>query len=139
MTATGRGFYFAPKKRNAQPEWEHQVALFQWARNPAVRTRHPELRLLAASLNGVHLSKAQAGKAYAAGMLKGEHDVRLPVPRGPYVGLSIEMKAGKNKPTPEQMEYGELIAAEGWDVAYCWTWEAARDALVAYLARGFDA
>ena len=117
-------------------EFKEQSALFEWARNPAVVRVYPALRLLSCSLNGVKLSKAQAGKAKAAGMLKGEHDVRLPVARGGYAGLSIEMKAGKNKPTPEQLEYGEQIADEGWLVCYCWSWTDARDEIVSYLHSG---
>lgn len=122
------------RKPRKGPEFQQQAALFEWARNPAVVRNYPELRLLSCSLNGVKLTKAQAGKAKAAGMLKGEHDVRLPVSRGGYMGLSIEMKAGKNKPTAEQLEYGDLLAAEGWCVRYCWSWEEARDEILNYLA-----
>lgn len=115
-------------------EFSHQCSLFEWA--GYAKATHPELRLLTASLNGVRLTKAQAGKAKAAGMRKGEHDVRLPVARGGYIGLSIEMKFGKNKPTPEQIEFGELLEAEGWCVRYCWSWDEARDAILSYLKAG---
>jgi hypothetical protein len=66
-------------------------------------------------------------------MLKGEHDITLPVARGEYHGLSIELKAGKNKPTPEQLEYGERLKAEGWYVAYSWDWQEAADIIKKYL------
>lgn len=112
-------------------EFDEQCNLFTWA--AYAKAAHPELKLLIGSLNGVHLSKAQAGKAKAAGMRKGEHDVRLPVARGGYIGLSIEMKFGKNTPTPEQREYGELLAQEGWQVAYCWSWIVAQEIILQYL------
>lgn len=115
-------------------EFAEQCALFEWS--GYAKATHPELKLLSSSLNGVKLTKAQAGKAKAAGMRKGEHDVRLPVARGGYIGLSIEMKYGKNKPTPEQLEYGELLEAEGWRVVYCWSWIDARDAILDYLKAG---
>ena len=124
------------RKPRAQPEFQHQSALFTWARNPAVLAAHPELALLSCSLNGVKLSKAQAGKAKAAGMLSGEWDVRLPVARGPYVGLIIEMKAGKNKLTPEQKDYGFAMAREGHALAVCYDWEVARDAILMHLRLG---
>jgi hypothetical protein len=120
--------------RRKQPEFEHQCALFTWARMPVVRARYPELALLCASLNGVPLDKVSAGKAFASGMRAGEHDISLRVLRWPYTGLSIEMKAGKNVPTCEQLEYGALIAAQGWCVKYCWSWEEAKAELEAYLA-----
>lgn len=124
------------RKPRAQPEFQHQSALFTWARNPAVLAAHPELALLSCSLNGVKLTAAQAGKAKAAGMLKGEWDVRLPVARGPYVGLLIEMKAGKNTLTPEQKDYGLAMAREGHALTVCYDWEAAKAAILTHLALG---
>lgn len=122
-----------PKKRRAEPEFQHQSALFTWARNPAVLAQYPALDLLSCSLNGVKLTAAQAGKAKAAGMLKGEFDIKLPVARGGWIGLIIEMKAGKNKKTPEQEWYGLRMSDEGHLAWTCWDWEAARDIITGYL------
>ena len=123
------------RKRRAEPEFQMQAALFTWARNPAVLKKYPALALLEGSLNGVKLTAAQAGKAKAAGMLKGAHDVTLPVARGMWTGLSIELKAGKNKPTEEQIEYGQRLAAEGWRICFVWDdWEAAMGEIVDYLS-----
>ncbi len=124
------------RKPRAQPEFQHQAALFTWARNPAVLAAHPELALLSSSLNGVKLTAAQAGKAKAAGMLKGEWDVRLPVARGPYHGLILEMKHGKNKLTPEQIEYGDAMVREGWNRAVCYDWTTAKEVIEWYLRLG---
>lgn len=121
------------KASRASPEFEHQRNLFTWARNPAVEAKYPALRVMSCSLNGVRLTPAQAGKAKAAGMLAGEHDVRLPVPRGRWIGLSIEMKAGDNRPTKAQLDYGEALEAEGWAVRYAWSWTEARDIIIEYL------
>ncbi|KDR25939.1 hypothetical protein [Caballeronia zhejiangensis] len=126
-----------PKARRVDREFLEQSALFTWARNPAVTAKYPELELMSCSLNGVKLSKAQAGKAKASGMLKGEHDIRLPVARGRYHGLSIEMKYGDNRPTPEQKEYGRRLEEQGWRVHYCWSWTEAREAIIAYLTLPF--
>ena len=113
------------------PEHTIQCNLFTWARYS--RCKYPQLDLLSCSLNGVKLSKAQAGKARAAGMLAGEHDVKLPVSRGGFIGLSIELKAGKNKPTTEQLWYGDRLTEEGWYVCYRWSWTEAADTIKAYL------
>lgn len=139
MTAPSLLRALSPEKRSkvkatrASPEFQEQCALFTWARNPAVQRQYPALALMSASLNGVKLSKAQAGKAKAAGMLAGEHDVRLPVARGRWIGLSLEMKAGDNRPTKAQLDYGEALEAEGWRVVYAWSWTEARDAIEEYL------
>lgn len=123
-----------PRAKRVDHEHQEQAALFRWARNPAVLTKYPDLALMSCSLNGVKLSKAQAGKAKAAGMLKGEHDIRLPVARGGFIGLSIEMKWGKNKPTEEQIKYGKRLDSEGWLVRYCWSWPDAKAEIESYLA-----
>ena len=39
------------------------------------------------------------------GVKRGVPDICLPVSRGKYHGLYIEMKAGKNKPSKEQKEW----------------------------------
>lgn len=123
-----------PSTPRAQPEFISQVALFTWARLPSVVRAYPGIELLEGSMNGVKLTKAQAGKAKAAGMLKGAHDVRLPVARGQWIGLSIELKAGKNKPTDEQIEYGARLEAEGWLVKYSWDWLEAQSIIAEYLS-----
>lgn len=122
------------RKPNAQPEFEEQKALFEWARNRAVLTKHPELQLLSASLNGVKLSKATAGKAKAAGMLAGEWDVRLPVARGGFIGLIVEMKAGKNGLTDAQKLYRKGMEFEGHRTAVCYSWIEAKAEIEGYLA-----
>ena len=115
-------------------EYEEQKALFTWARNKATLRQYPELELLSASLNGVRLQPQQASRMKASGMLAGEHDIRLPVARGRFTSLSIEMKVGNNKPTATQLKYGELLEAEGGCVRYCWSWLEAREAIEEYLA-----
>ena len=126
-----------PRKCRAEPEFLMQSALITWARNPAVMAKYPGINLLEGSLNGVKLTAAQAGKAKAAGMLKGSHDLRLPVPRGGFTGLSIELKAGKNKPTPEQIAYGEALIEHGWKVLYIWNyWEEVKDEIERYMRLG---
>lgn len=122
-------------RRNNQPEFEHQCALIAWARNPATLRKYPALKLLSASLNGVKLTQGQAGKAKAAGMLKGESDLRLPVARGPYIGWICEMKVKPNKPTPEQLAYGADMEAEGHRFIVAYDWEEAKRDLEQYLSQ----
>jgi hypothetical protein len=120
-----------PKRR--QEEFQHQAALVAWARNPAVVRSLPGIALLEGSMNGIPLPKPVAQKAHAAGMLAGAHDLRLPVPRGRWIGLSIELKVGKGRPSEDQLRIGGLLEGEGWKVAYHWDWEDARAEIIAYL------
>lgn len=121
------------RAHNEQPEHAMQCAVFEWARYAA--GMHPELHLLEGSMNGVKLTTAQAGKAKAAGMLRGAHDIRLPVARGGFIGWCGELKCGKNKPTPEQILYGERMMTAGHQVGYFYDdWTKVRDSILAYLA-----
>lgn len=115
-------------------EHQHQAALVEWARLESVQAQYPGLDLLEASLNGVKLSKAQAGKAKAAGMLTGALDLNLPVARGGYFGLRLEMKFGRNTMTTEQQWHARRLAEEGWHTVTCYNWLVARNAIIAYLS-----
>lgn len=114
-------------------EHAHQVALTTWARLPTTIKQYPGIDLLEASLNGVKLSKAQAGKAKAAGMLTGALDLNLPVARGGYFGLRIEMKWKTGRMSDEQKWHARRLTEEGWLTVTCWDWLAARDAIIEYL------
>jgi len=57
------------KRRNAQPEAIEQANVIAWAR--ANENNYPYLWMLHCSLNGVKMTKAQAGRAIAQGMKKG--------------------------------------------------------------------
>lgn len=89
---------------NTPTEHQEQAALFEWAELQAKAI--PELWLLNGSLNGVRLTIGQAVKAKKAGMKKGFPDINLPVKRGEYGALYIELKTLKPKGTvkPEQKE-----------------------------------
>lgn len=114
-------------------ERDYQEALFAWARNPANLKKYPCLDLLSCSLNGVKLSIQQAIKAKAGGMLRGEWDVKLPIARGSYIGLVIEMKFGKNKLSESQIWYGERMKQEGHYVAVCYDWLSAKSIIENYI------
>jgi hypothetical protein len=116
-------------------EHSHQCALVTWARLPTTIAQYPGIDLLEASLNGVKLTKAQAGKAKAAGMLKGALDLNLPVARGIYHGLRIEMKYGRNQMTEEQEWHAQRLREEGWKVVCCWDWLTARNEIISYLCQ----
>lgn len=122
------------KARVAELPSEHveQVRLFQWAHY--ARSTHPELRLLFAIPNGGARHKAVAGKLRAAGVRRGVPDLALPVARGLWHGLFIELKRQHGGVlSVEQREWLAHLTAAGYRATCCRGWEAARDEIENYL------
>lgn len=114
-------------------EHQEQSLLMQWAATQYVA--HPGLRWLVAVPNGGWRHQATAGRLRAEGVKPGYPDLILDVARGPYHGLRIELKRRLGwRVSREQVVWLEHLAAEGYLVAVCAGWEAARDELLAYLA-----
>ena len=61
------------------------------------------------------------------GLKRGVPDVLIFNPNPHGVGLAIELKAGKKKPTPEQSEWIAELYKLGWSTAICNTVDAAID------------
>ena len=106
-------------KKRAQPEAVEQEKVIAWAR--ANERNYPYLQLLHCSLNGVKMTKAQAGRAIAQGMLSGVPDLFLPVPKNGYHGLFIEMKYGSNKVTENQEKFLQNAANVGYAISVCYS------------------
>ena len=118
-------------KLSQQSESEEQIALFDWA--GYLVKQHPELALLYHIPNGGHRHRTTAIRLKAEGVKSGVPDVCLPVARGGFHGLYIEMKAGKNKPTDNQRRWLEDLTEQGYYAAVCHGWEAASEILLKYL------
>ena len=113
-------------------EFEEQVAVFKWA--ALLGKTYAELNLLNASLNGVKLSKAQAGKAKASGMKAGYPDLFLPVPTKNFHGLYIELKRRNNsRIRTEQREWLHKLSALGYACYVCRGSDAAIKVISNYL------
>lgn len=115
-----------------QDEHHAQVALFQWA---ALESRRwPELEDMFATLNGLRLTIGQAVKAKAAGMTKGIADIWLPVPRGDYHGLVIELKKAKGgKKSDEQVKRIARLVSRGYFACFCAGFDEARETIENYM------
>lgn len=113
---------------------EHQEAV---AFMQAVRlneARHPDLRMLFAVPNGGDRHKAVAAKLKAEGVKAGVLDYILPVARGGFHGLAIELKRRKRGQTSgEQEQWIEAFRAQGWRAEVCKGWEQALAVLSDYL------
>jgi hypothetical protein len=114
-----------------QLEHQSQKALMTWAKRAVVTM--PELRWLFAIPNGGDRHPITAAKLKAEGVKKGVLDLMLPVARCGYHGLFIEMKAGRNKPTAEQLEFMAFLTEQGYLAVICWDWTVAKDEITKYL------
>lgn len=113
-------------------EHAHQKALIAWWSIAHKTFGLPETALFAIP-NGGKRHVAVAAKLKAEGVRKGIIDLCLPVSRGGYHGMWIEMKAGRNKPTPEQAEFIRWQREEGYKCVVCYDWTDARAEIEAYL------
>ena len=128
-----------PRKAQAYPEHAQQVAFVQWARMRRNQSLYPGLDLLHCSLNGQKMTKSQAGRAKASGMLAGIPDLFVPAPVGGFSGLFIEMKAGDNTTSAAQDAVIAKLRERGYWVAVCWSAKEAIAAVEDYYMRGIDA
>lgn len=121
------------KKRAAPRDLEgaEQRALFQWIEETG-KHHHPELELLYAVPNGGKRGIRTAVRMKAEGVKAGVPDLVLPVARGGYFGLYLELKADESL-RPIQKQWLAALAAEGYRACMVRGEAAAREELLAYL------
>ena len=116
----------------APKESEEQQTLFEWVRLQS--GKYPELRLLYHIPNGGSRNKAEAGRLQAEGVKAGVPDLCLPVARGGYHGLYIELKRKRGGVASDlQLAWMENLMKQGYCVALCKGWEAAAEMIMNYL------
>lgn len=119
----------------------HQSALFMHATDPRYAAgRDPLWALLYAIPNGGARSGATAARMKATGAKKGFPDVGLPVARGGFHALFIEVKRPKAEGKragvvgDDQSKWHIALHNEGNCVGICYGWTHARLMIEAYLA-----
>ena len=108
-----------------------QETLFNWI-GWNVRS-YPELELAHHIPNGGKRDKKEAANLKRQGVRAGVPDISLPVARGEYHGLYIELKVGKNKQTENQKRWQQLLTDQGYRSIVCYGWREAADAILEYL------
>jgi hypothetical protein len=111
-------------------EHEEQKSVIKWfaLQYPAIGAR------LVAVPNGGARNVIVASKLKAEGVRPGFPDLMLLTPRQGFSGLIIEMKRTKGgSVAPEQADWMEWLAAQGFKVVVCKGAEVAREAIKAYL------
>lgn len=121
----------AQRKRPTPYEAREQEKLFEWA--GWMEGQHPELALLFHIPNGGSRNRIEAANLKRQGVKAGVSDLLLPVARGGFHGLFVEMKAGKNKPTERQLDFLGAVQKQGYAGIVCYSAEEAAEALLKYL------
>ena len=114
-----------------QYEAADQEAIFNWAKmREAI---YPELKLLHHIPNGGSRNKIEAANLKRQGVKAGVPDICLPVPRGKYHGLYIELKHGKNKLSDLQAEWLRGLNEQGYLALCIYGWQDAIRIIENYL------
>lgn len=112
-------------------EGKEQELLFSWAEGYEIV--YPSLRLMHHIPNGGKRDTVTGAVLRRQGVKAGVPDICLPVARGKYHGLYIELKVGENRPSPAQRAFIDALRYEGYAVAVCYGWRSARDQILRYM------
>ena len=116
-------------------EGEEQQAVFQWA--ALAQGKWSELRLLYHIPNEGKRTAYTGARLRSEGLRQGVPDICLPVPKGGYCGLYIELKRSRNSKTSDaQKEWLEALKAAGNCAMLCKGAEEAIAALKRSLSSG---
>lgn len=133
------------KKLPEPKESDIQRSLFLWAQMAS--RDYPGLELLNASMNGAWIPGGKRGSAEQAlkfkiintlrdiGCLRvGFPDLSLPVARGGYHGLYVELKRiGSGKVSKDQQWWLDKLTAQGYFAVPAWGFKQAQDVVLRYL------
>ena len=110
------------------PEQEEQIKVFCWI------NCHPEIEPFAFHIANERKSSQIMGMILKyMGVKPGVSDIMIAIPSPPYHGLFIELKAGRNKPTPAQSSFLARVTQKGY-LGVCVTGhEAAIETIKTYL------
>lgn len=112
-------------------EHGEQAALFCWA---ALQVKSkPGIDWMYAIPNGGERNRIVAGQMKAEGVKSGIHDVCLPVARGGYFGLYIEMKrADRGEMSDKQLDFQRHLVLYGYASVLAHGWVQAVNAIETY-------
>ncbi len=112
-------------------ESDEQIALFQWSK--LSQGKYPELKLLHSIPNGGKRNRLEAIRLKREGALAGVSDIFLPVSRGRYHGLYIELKVKGGKLSENQKWWIEETTRQGYLAKVCFGWVEAKGVIERYL------
>ena len=109
-------------------ESREQIALFQWIR------LHPKLKHIAYHVpNERKTSKISGCILKRLGVLSGVSDVVIPVARGGYHGMYLEMKSSKGRLSENQKSFLDNMTKEGYMAVCAHGFDSAKEFIEEYL------
>lgn len=129
----GAAFVFGGYFLMRHIEDTEQMMLIRWTELQTCK--YPELELLFHIPNGGKRDAREAARFKQLGVKAGVPDLCLPVPRGMFHGLFIEMKSPDGKATKKQKEWLAKLAKQGYDTAVCYSFEEAQKKIIEYILR----
>ena len=115
-------------------EEDEQAMLFRWA--AWEQGTHPELLLMFHIPNEGKRSLQRGAMMRRMGLKAGVPDICLPVPRGKWHGMFIEMKRQRGgRLTDEQDGWLKALSRQGYYCVVCKGWESAVKEIKAYLSQ----
>lgn len=133
VTQSARKRSVGGKTKPQQHEHAMQVKLIGEIRKLAMIQAYKDLAKVFAIPNGGKRNVIVAQKLKAEGVRSGVPDLCLPVMRGGYGGMYVELKAGKNTTSDLQDDVIEELRGDGYYVDVFWSWEDALTAMIAYV------
>lgn len=112
-------------------EDNEQIMLFMWAQLQI--GMYPELELMHHIPNGGKRNAREAARLKQMGVKSGVPDIFLPVPRGGFHSLYIEMKAPRGTVSENQKVWLAKLSGLGYAAVICFGFEEARTAVLRYL------
>lgn len=114
-------------------EDKEQQTLIKWSGQAYIRREFPELKLLFHIPNERKCDPREGRRLKLMGVKAGVPDLFLPVPRGKYHGLFIELKAENGKPTESQLWWRNELNGQDYFSAVCYGWSQASELILSYL------
>ncbi len=115
-------------------ESQLQILIFDWCH--LNRNKYPELELLFHIPNGGYRNITTAKRLKAEGVKSGVPDLLLPVPRGGYPGLFLEVKTKGGVVSDNQKWWLKSLSEQGYLALVVYSFDEAICVLKDYLKMG---
>ena len=125
-----------PKSKPVQREGQIQASLFEWAALSA--GKHPELKLMFHVPNGNKRDVVTGYHLKQQGVKAGVPDICLPVARGQFHGLFLELKADGGRLQETQRQWIDDLSRQGYKAVVCFGFDEARAAIEGYLSEKIE-
>ena len=123
----------------ARNEDIEQQTLIKWSQQPSIRKEFPELKLMFHIPNERKCDPREGKRLKLMGVKSGVPDLMLPVARGRYHGLFIELKSGNGRPTDNQIWWKKELEGQKYMSAICYGWVQASEVILQYLRGEYNA